>query len=75
MLQRVCPNAYVIDLPLGFGTSLISNIEDLIAYKRPHLIPNNPFEMPPNLIHDDPIKTSTLFTMTSAQKVDNIMNE
>ena len=77
MLQRVGPNAYVIDLPLDFGISLIFNIKDLITYKRPHLIPNDHFKMPPNLIHDNPIKTSTPFTMTLAQKdnIDAILDE
>jgi hypothetical protein len=77
VLQRVCPNAYVIDLPLDFGISLIFNIEDLIAYERSHLIPNDYFEMPPNLTHNNPIKTFTPFTMTLTQKdnIDIILDE
>jgi hypothetical protein len=77
VLKRVCLNAYVIDLPLDFVISLIFNNEDLIAYKRPHLIPNDHFEMLPNLTHDNPIKTSTPFTMTLTQKdnIDAILDE
>jgi hypothetical protein len=32
VLQRVDPNAYVLDLPLNFGISFTFNIKDLVAY-------------------------------------------
>jgi hypothetical protein len=62
MLQRVGPNAYVLDLPLDFGISSTFNIDDLIAYQKPHSILNDLFEMPPNSPLDDPIESSTSFT-------------
>jgi len=71
MLQRVGPNAYVLDLPHDFGISSTFNIEDLVAYHKPLSIPNDPFEIPRNSPFDDPIETSIPFTLTSAQK-DNI---
>jgi hypothetical protein len=32
MLQRVDPNAYVLDIPLDFDISSTFNIKDLVAY-------------------------------------------
>ena len=71
VLQRVGPNAYVLDLPHDFGISSTFNIEDLVAYHKPLPIPNYPIEIPLNSPPDDPIETSIPFTLTSAQK-DNI---
>jgi hypothetical protein len=48
VVQRVGPNAYVLDLPHDFGISSTFNIEDLIAYHKPLPIPNDPFEIPLN---------------------------
>jgi len=63
VLQRVGPNAYVLDLPLDFGINFTFNIADLVAYQKQYPIPNYPFEMPPNSPLDDPIKTSTPVTL------------
>ena len=71
VLQRVGPNAYVLDLPHDFGISSTFNIEDLVAYHKPLPIPNDPFELPLNSPPDDRIETSISFTFTSVQK-DNI---
>jgi len=68
VLQRVGPNAYVLDLPYDFGISSTFNIEDLIAYHKPLLIPDDPFEIPLNSLSDDPIEIFIPFTLTSAQK-------
>jgi len=79
MLQQVDPNAYVFYLPLDFGISSTFNIEDLIVYEKPHPIPNDHFEMPPNSSSssDDLIETSTPFTLISTQKdnIDAILDE
>ena len=77
VLQRVGPNAYVLDLPHDFGISSTFNIEDLIAYHKPLPIPDDPFEIPLNSPSDDPIETSIPFTLTSAQKdnIDAILDE
>jgi len=71
VLQRFGSNTYVIDLPLDIGMSSRFNIEDLGAFQKPYSIPYEPFEMPPNSPPDDPIETSTFFTLTLIQK-DNI---
>jgi len=77
VLQRVGPNAYVLDLPYDFGISSTFNIEDLIAYHKPLLIPDDPFEIPLNSPSDDPIEIFIPFTLTSAQKdnIDAILDE
>jgi hypothetical protein len=53
----VGPNAYVLDLLLDFGISSTFNIDDLIVYQKPHHIPNDLFEMPPNSPPNDPIES------------------
>ena len=77
MLQRVGPNAYVLDLPHDFGISYTFNIEDLVVYHKLLPIPNDPFEIPLNSPHDDPIETFIPFTLTSAQKdnIDAVLDE
>lgn len=42
ILQRIEPNAYVINIPLRFSTSSTFNIDDLMAYKGPRIPPENP---------------------------------
>jgi hypothetical protein len=70
-------NAYVLDLPLDFGIKSTFNVDDLIAYQKPHPILNDLFEMPPNSPPNDPIESSTSFTLISAQKdnIDAILDE
>ena len=46
ILKRIGLNAYVIDLPHDYGISSSFNIEDLVAYKGPIVIPNNLFDEP-----------------------------
>ena len=77
VLQRVGPNAYVLDLPHDFGISSTFNIEDLVAYHKPLPIPDDPFELPLNSPPNEPIETSIPFTLTSAQKdnIDAILDE
>ena len=44
VLKRMGPNAYVIDLPYGYGISSSFNIEDLVAYKSPITITDTSFD-------------------------------
>jgi hypothetical protein len=46
VLKRIGSNAYVIELPSDYGISSTFNIEDLIAYKGPATIPDDPFTEP-----------------------------
>jgi len=66
VLQRVGPNACVLDLPHDFGINSTFNIDDLVAYHKPLSIQNEPFEIPLNSLPDDPIETYIPFTLTSA---------
>ena len=68
VLQRVGPNAYVLNLPHDFDISSAFNIEDLVAYHQSLPISNYPFEMPFIPLFNYPIETFVLFTLTSAQK-------
>jgi hypothetical protein len=61
VLQRVYSNTFVVDLQLDFGISFTFNIEDLVAYRKPHYISNHPFEMsynPPMMILLKPLPLS-----------------
>jgi hypothetical protein len=47
VLKRIGSNAYVIELSSDYGISSTFNIEDLVAYKGPTTIPDDPFTEPP----------------------------
>ena len=47
MLKRIDSNAYVIELLPNYGKSSTLNKEDLVAYKGPATIPDDPFIEPP----------------------------
>ena len=53
VLQRVGPNAYVLNLPHDFDISFAFNIDDLVACHKSLLISNDPFEMPLNPFFND----------------------
>jgi len=42
VIKRINNNAYILNLPEGFGISLIFNIENLVAYKGPNFNLSNP---------------------------------
>jgi hypothetical protein len=46
VLKRIGSNAYVIELPPDYDINSTFNIEDLIAYKGPSTIPDDPFTEP-----------------------------
>jgi hypothetical protein len=46
VLKRIGSNTYVIELPSDYGISSTFNIEDLVAYKGPATIPDDPFIEP-----------------------------
>ena len=47
VLKRIGSNAYVIELSSDYGISSTFNIKDLVAYKGPATIPDDPFTEPP----------------------------
>ena len=47
IIKRVGPNAYVLELPPELGISSTFNVLDLIEYREPTMIPNEPFEPDP----------------------------
>lgn len=72
MLHRVGTSAYVIILLSDFGISLTFNIEDLVAYKGPPTIPDDPFVEPSLELDDfpiaDPIPVLISLPLHQAQK-------
>ena len=71
------PNAYVIDLPHDYGISSSFNIDDLVAYKSPTIIPDTPFDEPLLDPIDAPIPTSLPLNFPYAHKesIDVILDE
>ena len=57
VLKRKGPNAYVIDLSHNYGISSSFNVEDLVAYISPTVIPDTPFDEPLLDPIDAPIPT------------------
>ena len=69
------PNTYIIDLSYDYGISSSFNIEDLIAYKSPTVIPDTPFDEP--LL--DPINAPTPLPLNlpyaHKESIDTILDE
>ena len=42
VMKRINDNAFVLNLPEGFGISLIFIVEDLVVYKGPNFNPSKP---------------------------------
>ena len=47
VLKRIGSNAYNIELPSDYGISSTFKIKDLVAYKGPTTVPDDPFTEPP----------------------------
>ena len=46
VLKRIGSNAYIIDIPSTYGISSTFNIEDLVSFKGPIVVPFDHFEEP-----------------------------
>ena len=77
VLKWIGPNAYVIDLPRDYSISSSFNIEDLVAYKSPTVIPDTLFHEPLLDPIDDPIPTPLPLNLSYAHKesIDVILDE
>ena len=71
------PNACVIDFPHDYGIISSFNIEDLVAYKSPTIIPNTPFNEPLLDPIDAPISTPLPLNLLYEHKesIDAILDE
>ena len=49
IIKKVGSNAYVLELPPELGISSTFNISDLVKYRKPAMIPSEPFEPDPIL--------------------------
>ena len=52
VIEKVGPNAYVLDLPLDMGISSTFNITNLVEYRKSVAIPNEAFGPTPSLVSD-----------------------
>ena len=52
VIEKVGPNAYVLDLPSDMGISSTFNIIDLLEYGEPIAIPSEAFGPIPSLVSD-----------------------
>ena len=77
VLKQIGPNAYVINLPHDYGISSSFNIEDLVAYKSPTVIPDTLFDEPLLDPIDAPILTPLPLNLPYAYKesIDAILDE
>ena len=77
VLKRKGPNAYVIDLSHNYGISSSFNVEDLVAYISPTVIPDTPFDEPLLDLIDAPIPTPLHLNLPHAHKesIDAILDE
>ena len=77
MLKLIGSNAYVIELPSDYGISSTFNIEDLVAYKGPATIHDDPFTEPlptPTICPD--FNTILLnIPLTYKESIDAILDE
>ena len=77
VLKQIGLNAYVIDLPHDYGINFSFNIEDLVAYKSPIVIPDNLFDKPLLDPINAPIPSPLPLNLPYAHKesVDAILDE
>jgi hypothetical protein len=75
VLKRIGSNAYVIELPSDYGISSTFNIEDLVAYKGPATIPDDPFIEPSPTISPDFDTIPPNIPPTHKESIDAILDE
>jgi hypothetical protein len=78
VLKRIGSNAYIIDIPSTYGISSTFNIEDLVSFKGPIVVPSDPFEEPSQDHIDNPIIDPTsppICPQAHKESIDFILDE
>ena len=78
VLKRIGSNAYIIDIPSTYGISSTFNIEDLVSFKGPIVVPSDPFEEPSQDHIDNPIIDPTpppIRPQAHKESIDFILDE
>ena len=74
IIERIGPNAYVVELPPDLGISSTFNISDLIEYREPTVIPSEAFGLDP-LIEREPIQKHPLNWPERREKIERILDD
>ena len=75
ILKKIGPNAYVVDLPPGYGISSTFNVSDPIEYREPALIPCDPFEPVPSFESDPPPECPPAPLRVQRDEIDRVLDK
>ena len=74
IIERVGPNAYVLELPHDLGISSTFNITDLTEYREPTVIPSEAFGPDP-LLEREPTLEYPLKRPERREKIERILDD
>ena len=75
VIEKVGPNAYVLDLPLDVGISSTFNIADLVKYREPAAIPSEAFGPIPSLVSDPSLECPPINWPERGERIECILDD